>query len=319
MSMIVQMFPAAMLVAAPIIVASLGGLFSERSGVVNIALEGIMMVGAFTAATACVLLQDVPGIGPYSAWIGCGLAIITGTVYSTLLAVSAINLKADQTIAGTAVNMLSTGLCVYLCQIIFGQQRTVAFRTGISKVKEVPFLADIPILGDALFKDIYPTIYIAFFLVVIVHIVINHTAFGLRLKACGENPHAAASVGINVYKIRWIGVLLSGAFAGLAGALLVLTSSIQFTASSIHGVGFIAVAALIFGKWKAWGVLAAGGFFGFFNAVGTYSSLIPLLNKIPAEFFSCVPYVFTVLALILFSGKTVAPKAEGQIYDQGKR
>lgn len=319
MSLFIQMFPAAMLVAAPIVVAALGGLFSERSGVVNIAIEGIMTVGAFTAATACVLLQDNPVIGQYSAWVGCLLAIVTGTIYSSLLAVSAINLKADQTIAGTAVNMLSTGLCVYLCQIIFGQQRTIAFRTGISQIKAVPILSDIPIIGDMLFKNIYPTIYIAFVLVIIVHLVINHTAFGLRLKSCGENPHAAASVGINVYKVRWTGVLLSGAFAGLAGALLVLTSSIQFAVTSIHGVGFIAVAALIFGKWKAWGVLGAGVFFGLFNAVGTYSSLIPVINRIPSEFFACVPYVFTVVALVLFSGKTVAPKAEGQIYDQGKR
>ena len=319
MDIIIQMFPSAMLVAAPIIIAALGGLFSERSGVVNIAIEGIMTVGAFTAATVCVLLESNPTLGAYSGWIGVGVAIIAGIIYSSLLGLSAINMKADQTIAGTAINMLSIGLCVYLSQIIFHQQRTETFRKGISKIKEVPFLSDIPILGDALFKNIYPTIFIAFFLVLVVYYVVFKTSFGLRLRSCGENPHAAASVGINVYKMRWTGVLLSGAFAGMAGGCMVLTAGIQFASTSIHGVGFIAIAALIFGKWNPWGVLGAGIFFGFSSALGTYASFIPLISNIPGEFFSCIPYVLTVVALVVFSGKSAAPKAEGQIYDAGKR
>lgn len=319
MDIFIQMCPSAMLVAAPIIIAALGGLFSERSGVVNIALEGIMVIGAFTSATTCYFLEKIPAVSAYAGYISLLVAVVAGVIYSILLGVAAINLNADQTIAGTAVNMLATGLSVYLCQIIFSKQRTEAFRTGISRIKEVPFLSDIPILGDMMFKNIYPTIFIALILVLLVYYVAFKTPFGLRLRSCGENPHASASVGINVYKMRWIGVLLSGAFAGLAGACMVLTSGIQFTAASIHGVGFISIAALIFGKWNPWGVLGAGLFFGFSTALGTYASFIPLISNIPSEFFIAFPYILTVLALVVFSGKSSAPKAEGQIYDAGKR
>ena len=319
MDIFVKMVPSAMLVAAPIIIAALGGLFSERSGVVNIAIEGIMVIGAFSAAATCYFLEQNPNLSSYAGYISLLVAIVAGTIYSVLLGVAAINLKADQTIAGTAVNMLSTGLSVYLCQILFGQQRTESFRIGIARIREVPFLSDIPLIGDMLFTDIYPTIFIAFILVVVTYYVAFKTPFGLRLRSCGENPHASASAGINVYKMRWIGVLLSGAFAGLAGACMVLTSGIQFTAASIHGFGFIAIAALIFGKWNPWGVLGAGVFFGLSSALGTYASFIPLISKIPSEFFIAFPYILTVVALIIFSGKSAAPKAEGQIYDAGKR
>lgn len=319
MDIIVSMFPSAMMIAAPIIIAALGGLFAERSGVINIAIEGIMTVGAFVAATVCVLLESNPSLGAYAGWIGVLAAMIAGCVYSILLAVSAINFKADQTIAGTALNLLSTGLCIFLCQIIFDQQRTQSFSRGISQIKDVPILSDIPIIGDMLFSGIYPTIYVAIILVVFVYFLVYRTAFGLRLRSCGENPHASASAGIDVIRMRWIGVLISGLFAGMAGGMMVLTSSVQFAASSIHGVGFIAIAALIFGKWNPWGVLGAGIFFGFSSALGTRASLIPLLNMIPSEFYSCIPYVLTIVALVVFSGKSVAPKAEGQIYDAGKR
>ncbi len=319
MNIFIQMCPSALLVAAPIIIAALGGLFSERSGVVNIAIEGIMVMGAFSAAASCYFLEQIPSVSAYAGYISLGIAVVVGTIYSILLGVSAINLKADQTIAGTAVNMLATGLSVYLCQILFAKQRTESFRTGLSRVKEVPLLADIPVLGDMMFKNIYPTIFIALILVVLVWYVAFKTPFGLRLRSCGENPHASASAGINVYKMRWIGVLLSGALAGLAGACMVLTSGIQFTAASIHGVGFISIAALIFGKWNPWGVLGAGLFFGFSTALGTYASFIPLISNIPSEFFIAFPYILTVVALVVFSGKSAAPKAEGQIYDAGKR
>ena len=315
----ISMVPSALMIAAPIIIAGLGGFFSERSGVVNIAIEGIMTVGAFVAATVCVLLEADPTFGKYAGWIGVLAGMVAGIIYSSLLAIAAVNLKADQTIAGTALNLLATGLSVYLCQIIFGQQRTQSFTTGISRINKVPILGDIPVIGDMFFNNIYPTIYLAVFLVIVVYIVGYKTAFGLRLRSCGENPHAAASVGINVYKVRWTGVLLSGLFAGIAGGCMVLTSSVQFAYTSIHGTGFIAIAALIFGKWNPWGVLGAGVFFGFSSALGTRASLIPVLNQIPSEFFSCVPYVLTILALVVFSGRSVGPKASGQIYDAGER
>ena len=312
MDILISMIPATLLVAAPIIVAALGGMICERSGIVNIALEGIMLVGAFAGATACYFLESHAVLGPYAGWISLGIGLVAGIIFSLLLAVSTINFKADHTIAGTAINLLSVGLSVYMCQIIFGQQRSQAFMTGLNKMK------DVPIFGD-LFANIYPTIFIALILVVVSYYVVFKTGFGLRLRSCGENPQASASMGINVYKTRYMGVLLSGAFAGLAGAMMVLTNGVQFTATSIHGVGFIAIAAVIFGKWNPFGILGAGIFFGLSSAIGIYASMIPVLNLLPPEFFACIPYVLTIVALVLFSNKTVGPKAAGQIYDVGQR
>lgn len=317
MEMIFQMIPSTLMVATPIIICALGGLFSERSGVVNIALEGMMMVGGFAGATVCVLLEPT-ALGAWAPWIAIVVGMIAGCIYSLLLCVSAINFRADQTIAGTALNLLAGGLTIYLCQIIFGQQRTQTFVRGISKIRQIPLLADIPVVGE-MFKGIYPSVLIAFVLVLVTWYVVFKTPFGLRLRSCGENPQASASMGISVMRMRYTGVLVSGAFAGLAGAILVLTSGTQYTASSVHGIGFISIAALIFGKWNPWGVLGAGIFFGFSQTIGVYASMIPILNLMPSEFFSCIPYVLTVIALVIFAGKSVGPKAAGEIYDAGKR
>jgi len=317
MNILIQMMPPTLMTAAPIIICALGGLFSERSGVVNIALEGIMLVGAFAGATACVLLE--PSLGSNAGWVSLIIAAVSGGVFSLLLAVSAINFKADQTIAGVAVNMLATGITLYLCQLIFEQQRTVAFEKGISKIKEIPLLSKIPILGEMFFSNVYPTFFLALLIVFITYFVVYKTSFGLRLRSCGENPQASESMGVNVYKIRYSGVIISGVLGGLAGAILVLTASTQYTSASVHGVGFISLAALIFGKWNPFGVLGAGLFFGFSNSLGVYASMIPIINLLPSEIFSAIPYLLTLLALIMFSGKAVGPKAAGEIYDKGKR
>jgi len=318
MNIVFQMVPHALMIATPIIIAALGGMFSERSGIVNIALEGIMMVGAFVAATATVQLE-VLEFGRSAAWISLLFAILAGLIYSILLGIATITFNADQTIAGTAINLLSGGITVYLCQIIFNQQRTETFRNGISRLNNIPYLSNIPIIGDLFFKSIYPTVFIAILLVFISYYLVFKTSFGLRLRSCGENPQASASMGINVGKMRYVGVLISGALSGLAGGIMVLTMGTQFSAASVHGYGFIAIAALIFGKWNPFGVLGAGVFFGFSQVLGAYASHIPVLKLLPSEFYSAVPYVFTIIALILFSGKTVGPKAAGEIYDSGKR
>lgn len=318
MNILISMIPGILMIATPIIIAALGGLFCERSGIVNICLEGFMMVGAFTAATLCYFLEKIPALSNYAGWLALVGAIIAGLIYSVLLALSTVNFKADHTIAGTAINLLAGGLTLYLCQIIFKQQRTNAFHAGISKVKKVPFLSDIPIIGDA-FKNIYPTIILGIIAVFLTYFLVFKTRFGLRLRSCGENPQASASMGINVYKMRWTAILISGALAGLAGGVMVLTSGIQYTVSSIHGVGFIAIAALIFGKWNPFGVLGASLFFGLSSSIGVYASLIPLLKLLPSEFFMVIPYALTLFALIITSSKTIGPKAAGQIYDAGKR
>ncbi len=313
--LILEMFPIALMFAAPLVMAALGGLFSERSGVVNIALEGIMMVGAFAGASVTVVLEPLTPLAP---WLGLLAGVAAGMLFSLLHAFASINLKADQVISGTALNILAGGMTVYLCQILFHQQRTRAFSSGLRKIT-VPLFEKIPVIGPILFREIYPTFYVAMALVVLTWFVVFKTPFGLRLRSCGEHPQAAASMGINVYAIRYAGVIISGALAGLAGATMVLTQDIQYTVTSIHGAGFIALASLVFGKWNPWGVLGAGLFFGFAQILAYYAKDITFLASLPQEVFYILPYVLTIVALMVFAGKTVGPKAAGEIYDQGKR
>jgi simple sugar transport system permease protein len=169
------------------------------------------------------------------------------------------------------------------------------------------------------FDQVYPTFYIAFAMVLLTWFVGYKTPLGLRLRACGEHPQAAASMGINVVRMRYFGVLVSGALGGLGGAVMVLTADIQYTLVSIHGTGFISLASLVFGKWNPVGVLGAGLFFGFSTALSFYAKDIPFLANLPGEFFYILPYLLTIIALLLFAGKSVGPKASGEIYDSGKR
>jgi simple sugar transport system permease protein len=314
MTILFTMIPMALIYATPILVAALGGLFSERSGIVNIALEGIMMIGAFAAAAVTVVLEPNPWAGYYGILAG----VAAGVLFSLLHAFASIHLKADQVVSGTALNILAGGLTIYLCNIFFDQQRTNAFTSGITKVR-VPGLAAIPVLGPILFRDVYPTSLAALGLVLLTWFVISRTPFGLRLRACGEHPQAAASMGVDVVRMRYVGVLISGALAGLAGATMVLTQDIQYSLTSIHGTGFIALACLIFGKWNPFGVLGAGLVFGLSQATSIYAKDISFLHAVPLDFFYMLPYVLTVIALVGFSGKSVGPRAAGEIYDPGKR
>ena len=316
MNLLYQMFPLALGIATPIIICALGGLFSERSGIVNIALEGIMLVGAFFGATASLFLEG--SLGDLAPWAGALVGMIAGCLYSLIHAFASVSLKADQTISGTALNMLSTGLTVYLCQIIFGAQRSEQFLERFRRIS-IPVLKDIPVIGDLLFTNVFPTFYMAVGLAVLTWFVVFKSKFGLHLRSCGEYPQASASMGIHVEKMRYIGVLISGCLGGLAGAIMVLSLDVQFTVFSIHGIGFISMACLIFGKWNPYGCLGAGIFFGFSQVLSNYSGQIPFLNGLPSELFFALPYLLTIAALLLFSRKSVGPKASGEIYDSGKR
>ncbi len=317
MNTIYSMITLTLIFSTPIIITAIGGMFSERSGVVNIALEGIMMVGGFATATVIVFLERA-GYGSSAPWIAIFVGLIAGMLISLIHAYLCVNLGADQVISGTAINLLSGGLTIYLAQIIFNQQRTQAFEQGFLKTT-YPTLSKIPVLGPIFFTGIYSTVYLALILILISWFVLYKTPFGLRLRATGEHPQAVDSMGINVYKMRYIGVLISGALAGLGGGILVLTADTQYTAASIHGIGFIALAALIFGKWKPLGVLLASMFFGFSQILGVFATSIDFLSKIPGEYFNALPYILTVVALVIFSGKAVGPKAAGQPYDKGLR
>lgn len=301
--------------STPIIVAALGGLISERSGVVNIALEGLMMIGAFAGATATVFLEPLT---PTAPWVGVLAGVFFGALIAVIHAYVSINLKADQVISGTAINLLATGLTIYFAQVFFNQQRTEAFSRGFIKTT-IPVLSDIPVIGPMFFTSMYTTVYVGLLMVVLVWFVIYKTAFGLRLRGTGEHPQAVESMGISVKKMRYIGVITSGALAGMAGAIMVLTQDVQYTMATVHGTGFIALASLIFGKWNPWGVLAAGTFFGFSQVFAIYSKDFQILQGFPSEFFFALPYVMTIIALVVFSGKAVGPKAAGEPYDVSKR
>ena len=318
MSLFYNMFTITLMISAPIIIAALGGLFSERSGVVNIALDGIMLVGAFVTAAVVVVLDPTGANSKTAILIGLIAGMAAGMVFSLLHAYASIDLNADQTVSGTALNLLAAGITVYLCQIFFNQQRTPAFIRGITRI-DVPVLKDIPVLGEMFFKQVHPTFYLTIILVFVTWYVVFKTPFGLRMRSCGEFPQASASMGINVRRMRYFGVLVSGALAGLAGGVMVLTQDVQLTVVTIHGFGFIAIAALIFGKWNPFGILGAGMFFGFSQTLGFYAKDIPFLATLPTEFFSMFPYVLTIIALVIFAGKSVGPKAAGEIYDTGKR
>lgn len=315
MDTMISMLTLTLIYSTPIIITALGGLFSERSGVVNIALEGLMMIGGFTAATTIIFMENFTDLAPWIA-ILCGM--LAGGLISLVHAYLSINLNSDQIISGTAINIFALGFTIYLAQIIFKQQRTQTFQKGFVKTT-YPGLSKIPIIGDIFFTNIYPTVFVSFLLIAIAWFVLYKTPFGLRLRATGEHPHAVDSMGISVYKMRYIGVFLSGCLAGLGGSIMVLTQDTQYTVMSIHGTGFIALAALIFGKWKPLGVLGAGLFFGFSQILSVYSTNFELLSKLPFEFFYALPYVLTIIALVVFSGKSVGPKAAGESYDKGKR
>jgi len=319
MQTLYSMLTLALIYSAPIIIAGLGGLFSERSGIVNIALEGLMMMGAFAGAAITVKLEpSFAGGFNWAPWIGLFVGMTIGALFSLIHAYLSINLNADQVISGTAINLLAIGLTVFFAQIFFGQQRTDTFDRGFVKTT-FENLSKIPVIGDIFFTNIYIAVFLSFILVALTSFVVYKTRFGLRLRSTGENPHASDSMGINVAKMRYIGVILSGALAGLAGAIMVLTQDNQFSASSIHGTGFIALAALIFGRWKPVGLLLAGLFFGFSQILGLYASDISFLSTFPQEFFNAIPYFLTVVALVIFSSQEAGPKAAGEPFDKGKR
>ncbi len=299
MDILFGMIPSILMIVSPILIAAAGGMICEKSGVVNIALEGLMGMGAFTAAATHVLLE---GGFTGSIWIALLFGAITGGIFSLLHAYAAVSLNADQTISGTGVNLLSTGLTIFFSQILFNADRTRQYKLGM--------------LPGAF--GIYPTAIIALVVIVGAWFFLYKIPFGLRLRACGEHPHAVESAGVPVRKMRYIAVLISGVLAGLAGGCLVLTQTIQYTSNTINGAGFIAIAAVSFGRWRPLGITGSSILFGSAVAFAIYVVNIPALRDLfPSEFFSLLPYAITLLALVIFSGKNYAPRVAGKPYEQG--
>ena len=317
--------------AVPLLLVALGGMYSERSGVINIALEGIMIMGALVSCLTLQLLDKAgwganPGTAQLAVLLAALVAGVSGMIFSLLLAFAAINLKADQTIGGTALNIFAPAFCVVLAWAIQGKGHTdiaipswtrlKAETLGITGQVNVDFL-------PTLFKKFYITIPLAAILLAIAWFVLFRTRFGLRLRACGEHPQAAASVGISVYKMRYAGVMISGFLGGIGGLAYVLVAGASFS-GDVGGYGFLALAVMIFGNWMPGRILFSALFFALFKVIGTSYTMIPFLPNFQGvkeigKVYNLLPYIVTLVVLILTSKKSRAPKAEGIPYDKGMR
>ena len=375
-----------------LLIVALGGLLTERSGVTNIALEGIMIFGAFLGVWAIHGLEIYPftvmtiivmilvslvwiisiallihfglsklGLKEFSlkrlnfknpenkgyiainiifVIIFTGLIVLSffvfgipkqlilimgimiggmvGALYAMIHAYASIHMKADQVISATALNLFAPAFAIFTARFIQrGQQ--IPFSSSFM-IQKVPLLGDIPVIGDLFFSRVFISFYIALALLVILWIIVYKSKFGLRLRACGENPHAADSLGINIYKLRFKAVVLSGLFAGMGGVIFVISTSTEFNVT-VAGFGFLAIAVLIFGNWRPRGILMAAIFFGFTKTLASSYTALPVLYDLgfQREYYELIPYIATLIILAFFSKNSQAPKALGQIYDQGKR
>ena len=318
------------LFAVPLLLVALGGMFSEHSGVINIALEGMMIIGALFA---CFTLQglDQSGFGSAHPQISMLIAIlvagVTGMIFSLLLGFAAINLKADQTIGGTALNQFAPAFAVVMTWAIQGQGLTTISIPSWVRITRATFgLAPVDgpsFWNNLIFKYFYLTTPVAIVLFIAAYIVMYKTRFGLRLRACGEHPQAADSVGINVYKMRYAGVLISGFLGGVGGLAYTVAAGSGFN-SDVGGYGFLALAVMIFGNWKPFPILASSLFFALFKVIAAYSSSLSFLPKFEgvkeiSNFYQMLPYIVTMIVLIFTSKNSQAPKAEGIPYDKGSR
>ena len=286
--------------ATPLVFAALGGLFSERSGVVNIGLEGLMLISAFAGVVGASLSGN--------AFVGLGTAIGAGLLFALIHALMCVTFEADQIISGTAINLLALGGTGFLMVTIFGSGGTSPQVEGFESIA-IPVLSSIPVIGPALF-DQSLLVYLMYALVPIVFFVVFRTPFGLRLRATGEVPEAVDTAGVNVARMRYYGVGLSGVLAALGGAYLSMGLLSAFTEGMTGGRGFIALAALIFGRWNPIGAAGAALLFGFGQAV-TFR-----VNEqaVPVEFIEMVPYVLTIIVLAGVGGRAIAPAAIGKPY-----
>ena len=335
-----------LLYAIPLMIVALAGVFSERSGVINLALEGIMIMGAFVgvvAVRACQGMQffiDAEANGNWMTLQLVGLAVmliaaVAGAVFSLLLSYSAINLRADQTIGGTALNLLAPALVLFFIRIL-ANQNTLNMYTGDAAswfmLKKAMFgygrTQQMGFLGSTFVDKVYVATYICILVFVVMSVVLYKTRFGLRLRSCGENPQASASLGINVIKMRYAGTVLSGALAGMGGFVYVLTTANCSANGDVAGFGFLALAVMIFGNWKPLNICGAALLFGLFKCIAaSYSTLdingdgVYMLKNlnINTNIYRMLPYVITLVVLAFTSKSSRAPKAEGIPYDPGKR
>lgn len=293
-----------MMYSTPLVFGALGGMISEKSGVTNIGIEGIMTVGA--AAGVCVAYFTK------NPWLGFLAAGAVGGLIALLHAVASITFKADQTVSGIAINLVGAGAALFMARLVFGVTNTPSVPKKLPKIFGSG--ADMGAISKLNFEA---TTIIALIFTLILWFVLNKTKWGLRISAVGEHPKAADTLGINIYKIRYICVVVSGILGGFGGASMTLSIISNFTPTAISGHGFIALAAVIFGKWKPMGVYGACLLFGFSQALAIQLSGGKF--AVPSQILAMLPYALTILVLIFFVGHTVAPKASGVPYEKGQR
>lgn len=290
--MLTQILGSTLRVSTPLIFAALGGLLSERSGVINIALEGLMLIGAFGAAVGTLVT--------HSPWAGSGCGMAAGVALAAVYGLFVIRLRANQIVAGAAINMLALGLTPFLCKVLYDVTGSTPAIPSADRFQSAP-------------------LYISWGLVLICALWMKHTPSGLWLGFAGEHPEALDAAGIRVNRVRWLAVLASGALAGLGGASLSVFLSSSFSRNMTAGRGFMALAALIFGKWKPVPAALACLLFGFADAVQIRLQGVVLWGKepVPVQFIQILPYVVTILVLAGFVGRSRAPKALGTPFQRG--
>ena len=298
-------FTFAVAAATPIAFGAMSGIMCERSGVINIAIEGMML----TAAMVAVIAASITG----SQWLGLGVAVIVSGVLGLFLAILAIRFRVDQIIAGTAINIFALGITSFISQR-FLQTNPELNSGGVFSKIAIPGLSQIPVLGPIFFNQT-PIVYLLFITVIAIHFMLFYTRWGLRTRAVGEHPRAADTLGVNVFKIRYINVIIGGMIAGIGGAYFTIGSVGRFDEAITAGKGFIGLAAMIFGRWTPFGAYGASLIFGFSDAL---QAKLQVLGKtqvpIPTEWLLILPYLVTMIVLAGVVGKTVAPAADGKPY-----
>ncbi|MEM7128180.1 MAG: ABC transporter permease [Chloroflexota bacterium] len=290
--------------AVPLVLGALGGILCERSGIINIGIEGMMLAGAFAGFVVKVATNDWPLL--ISLLLGLLAALLVGGLMGLLHAAFSIRFRMDQIISGTVIIILATGTTSYLYD-------RDAVAEGKFSAIAIPGLSDIPLLGEVLFTN-PPITFLALILVVVVHIALFYTRWGLRTRAVGEHPSAADTVGINVNRYRYVNTMLGGMLAGMAGGFLVLEAVGQFQEGMTAGRGFISLAAVIFGNWTPFGALAAAILFGYTQALQN-ELLLAGVTTIPRQFVSMIPYVVTIVAVAGFVGRVRPPAGGGKVYE----
>lgn len=291
--------------ATPIALASLSGIYSERSGVVNIGIEGMMLFGAFTSVVFASITQNM--------LVGVIAGILAGMLLGALHAVLSIKYKVNQIISGTGIIILALGLTSYLQRSVLNVFPNLNQPGPAIPALPIPFLWKLPVLGPVFF-NLSPIIYTLFFLLIVTQVLMNKTRWGLRVRSVGEHPKAADTLGINVFRIRYISVLISGAIAGLAGSYISIGAAGRFNEGMTAGKGFLGLAAMIFGNWNPFGAFAGSLIFGFFDS---WQEKLALLQVgIPVDLLGMAPYIATMVVLAGFIGRARMPAADGQPYEK---